>query len=341
MRNIFNVIFENKIALIILIKIVILAISITSLSSRIIINEYEDLINVETFHERDEKITQYIKSELAKGIVSFQSEIKCYPDIEITIFVSPNKRTYDEWVSKSNVKILNSIAFADLNKTEIYIQNPRDIRNNKKFINSLLHEYIHIYIHYHFYDAPLWLHEGLAWFYAENISLNQTFQFMMNNAFHTNYLLIKYAYDYPNNISNIEPFYFQSAMLARKINEEYKNQLHKLFDLSYQKHSFTQSFMTAFQMSDIEFLRYFENELQLFFRLNVYKGMLLLAWICFPVFLIIAKFQKNRKTRKILEEWEAESSCATGAQLSETTVSDDSEQDIYQIEKIKSEGIDE
>ena len=278
----------------------------SSLYSNVITDEYEDLLLFQIFQESDERIVPFLRREFAREIVRFQFEMKSFPDIEVNIQIAPDKKTYEAWSAEKNIRVHNNIGFADLRNSQIFIQNPRFIRGTRKIINLLLHEYIHIFIHYHFDDAPLWFHEGLAWFYSENISLNQTFQFMANNAFHKNFLLIKYAYSYPDNNSDIEPYYFQAAMLARMLNDDYKTQLQSLFDFSALNQSFTEAFMNSFYITDVDFLRFFEIELKNFFRLNIYKGLVLMTWMCFPIFLIIAKIKKNHKTRKILAEWEME-----------------------------------
>ncbi|MCL2065011.1 MAG: hypothetical protein FWG98_11680 [Candidatus Cloacimonetes bacterium] len=286
-------------------------------------DEYEEFINFQTFHDRDERLISFIRRELARAIVLFQFELKSFPDIEITINIAPDRETFSNWINERNVRLPNALGFADLKNNHIFIQNPRYIRSNKRLIDLLLHEYIHLYVNYHFDDAPLWFHEGLAWHYSEKITLNQTFQFMTNNAFNTNYLLIRYAYSYPENMMNIEPFYFQSAMLIRKMTDENKNQLIRLFDLGAQNQSFTEAFMNSFFMSDIEFLRIFERELQTFFRLNIYKGVILLTWLCFPIFLIIARIKKNRKTKELLAQWEIEDALSLESSLSTETQSAD------------------
>ena len=277
--------------------------------------EYEEYLHFELYSEREERVVPFIQRELAKGIVNFQYEMRSFPDIDVTIHIAPNREMYQDWVTERNIKLPNTMGFADLNNNNIYIQNPRYIRGNRQLIDLLLHEYIHIFVHHHFNDAPLWFHEGMAWYYSTSISLNQTFQFMSNNAFNSNYLLIRYSYNYPENTANIEPFYFQSAMLLRKINEEYRNQLFSLIDFGAQGQSFTEAFMNSFFMTDIEFLNIFESDLQVFFKMNVYKGLILLTWLSFPIFLIIARIKKNRRTREILAQWEIEE--ANGIQNSE------------------------
>ena len=81
--------------------------------------------------------------------------------------------------------------------------------------------------------------------------------------------------------------------------------------------------------------------MQTFFRLSIYKGLILLMWLCFPVFLIIAKIKKNHKTKKILEEWDMEESTVEPISDWQSTVTDISDVlhiDTQHTEKNKPEG---
>ncbi|MCK9328651.1 MAG: hypothetical protein PHY08_05230 [Candidatus Cloacimonetes bacterium] len=269
-------------------------------------NEYEKFIRIRIYHEKDEKFNTYIKTNLAKSIVNFQMKLRTFPDIETIINIAPDEQTFSDWLNSNKIIFKNTQAFCNLNKNEIFIKNPKEIGNNKKMISILLHEYIHLFISYHWKDAPLWFHEGLAVYFTEGLSFNHVFNFMSNYAFHQSYLLKKYAYEYPNNQANIAPYYFQASFIVKKIYNESPVKLYKLFEYSDFNNTFNKSFYNAFSKSQEEYLTEFEKKIVSFFYFNLYFGFLSTLWILLPIILIIARIRKQYHNKKILEEWELE-----------------------------------
>ena len=269
-------------------------------------SDYEELIHVNVFHERDERHIPIIQRELAIKITDFQFILKSFPDIEVHIDIAPDRRTYEDWIRGRAVVFENSQGFTDLAQNRIFIKNPVYLRDQRALIQLLMHEYIHLFIHYHWSDAPLWFHEGMAVYFTENLSINRLYQFTTNNAFHSNYLLLRYAYMYPDDRENIEPFYVQATLLIRFIVENNLDALINLFDERNRFPRFSDSFQAAFHTSQIDFLGNFEREIQKFFRTNIYIGIILLTWLSFPLLLIIARIRKHISTKQILEEWDIE-----------------------------------
>ena len=273
-------------------------------------DDYEQHITVNVFSDKDVRFIDLIKDELSDRIVKFQFEIKSFPDIDIVINVAPDKATYNNWVRGKEKVFENSSAFTNLKTYEIFIKNPTQFYDNRKFINVLLHEYIHIFVDYHFTDAPLWFHEGMANYFSEKQTLNQTFNYVRNNAFNKNYLLIKYAYRYPEQKANIEPYYFQATLIIKRTYEDKMKNFINLFYYAEEHSRFSDAFLAAFGKSQEEFLRNFEKEMNNFFKTHFYIGIMLLTWSLFPIFLIIAKIKQNRRTKKLLEKWDIEEQLA-------------------------------
>ena len=273
-------------------------------------DDYVRHITVNVFSDKDVRYIDNIKSELSDRIVKFQFEIKSFPDIDIVINVAPDKATYSSWVRGKEKVFENSSAFTNLKTYEIFIKNPTQFSDSRKFINVLLHEYIHIFIDYHFKDAPLWFHEGMANYFSEKQTLNQTFNYVRNNAFNKNYLLIKYAYRYPEQKANIEPYYFQATLIIKRTYEDKMKNFINLFYYAEEHSRFSDAFLAAFGKSQEEFLRNFEKEMNNFFKTHFYIGIMLLTWSLFPIFLIIAKIKQNRRTKRLLQKWEIEEQLA-------------------------------
>ncbi len=275
--------------------------SITTLYSY---NNYENYIRVRVYHEKDERFISEIKTNLAKSIVEFQMKIKSFPDIETIINIAPDEETFNNWLKSKRIVFENTQAFCDLEKSEIFVRNPKYLGDKRKLIQVLLHEYIHLFINYHWTDAPLWFHEGMAVYFSEGLNFNYVFNFMSTYAFHQNYLLKKYAYKYPENKADLIPFYFQSAFLIKKTLDESPNKLYNLFDHSGFNQRFSSSFLTAFNKTQEEFLFDFEKKIIRFFYFNLYFGFLSSLWIALPIVLIIARIRKKFKNKEILEKWE-------------------------------------
>ena len=273
-------------------------------------DDYVRHITVNVFSDKDVRYIDNIKSELSDRIVKFQFEIKSFPDIDIVINVAPDKATYSSWVRGKEKVFENSSAFTNLKTYEIFIKNPTQFSDSRKFINVLLHEYIHIFIDYHFKDAPLWFHEGMANYFSEKQTLNQTLNYIRNNAFNKNYLLIKYAYRYPEQKANIEPYYFQATLIVKRTFEDKMNNLINLFYSSEEYDKFSEAFFAVFGKTQEEYLRNFEKEINNFFKTHFYIGIMLLTWSLFPIFLIIAKIKQNRRTKRLLQKWEIEEQLA-------------------------------
>jgi hypothetical protein len=131
-------------------------------------------------------------------------------------------------------------------------------------------------------------------------------QFIRNNAFHREYLLARYPNSYPENRANIEPYYFQAALAVRKLVEEKNHKLRDFFDLSVKYNNFNYAFIEAFGKTPDRFLENISKEINNFFQINIYVGIMALTWSLFPVFLIIAHIKKSKKTRELLAQWDAE-----------------------------------
>ena len=268
--------------------------------------DYENLIFTRAYQDSDGKHVAFIRKELASAIVRFQREINSFPDIPIEIHIAPNKQTYTHWTAGRHIVFDSSLAFVDLEQTRVYVKHPSQIGSNKKLIQVLLHEYIHIFIHHHWADAPLWFHEGMAMYFTHEVNFGFLEYVLSNNSIHSRYLLPKHQYTYPEHKAEIEPYYFQSALVVRKLVELHREQFIRLFAFAEEEIDFETSFLLAMGKSVDSFLLDSEKALKDIYKLNVYKAIIMLSWLSFPIILIIAKIKKNHKTKKLLEQWEIE-----------------------------------
>jgi len=279
---------------------------------------YVEFIHINVIDKKFENLVPLLKNKLSDEIIRFQFQMQKYPDIEIELHIAPDKVTYDTWREQYNVTITDSGGFAVSESNKIFIANQRQSITNDSVIRTILHEYIHLFIYHYFSDAPLWFHEGMAIYFSRQMSFSYAFQFITDHAFHREYLLIKYAYNYPANIANIEPFYYQSYSIIKKIVEDKPANIVNLFEASEKysatvgagfqptRNHFEQAFTSVFYKTPEDYLTVFEKDMNTFFKRNLYLGIMMLTWLLFPIFLIIAKIKQNKKAKELLEKWEAE-----------------------------------
>ena len=275
------------------------------LNAQISHNDYIDFITVKVFHDKDIKYIDIIKNELSEKIIELQFELMSFKDIPIQINIAPDRVTYDKWVNKNHIFNESIIGFADLTTNEIFIKNPTLLKHNG-LIPLLLHEYIHIFINDHWEDVPLWFHEGMALYFSDKMSRVYSLQYLSKNAFHSEYLLLKYAYKYPDNKANLDSYYFQAGLIMRKTFEDKKHKLLNMMANANKFANFSECFRDSFLKSEELFLSDFGNEMDNFYKLNRYLGIMLLSWALFPIILIIAKIKQNSKNKELLSEWEME-----------------------------------
>jgi hypothetical protein len=262
----------------------------------------EDLITVNILDKSHEKYISLITRELALQINNFQQITKSFIEIPLTINIASDFEKYYYWQKNHNAIFENSIGFTDLENNTVYLRNPETISKDKKLISLLFHQYLHLYVYYHWKDAPLWFHESVASYFSEKLTLSYFMYFIFNYTFHKDYLLIKHANEYPDENENIEPYYFQAIYLMKKLLEE-QNKIHILFENSNNENNFLQVFYQTYNKYPEEFLEEFQVQINEFYYRNINLGIIFLTWLSFPIILVIARIKLHKKNKEILEKW--------------------------------------
>ncbi len=262
------------------------------------------LIHIRIYDEKDEKFSRELKQSFSESMDKFQRKMKQFPDIHVYVRISKDDEHFASLIKNRNKVLEFSEGFTDLRSKEIFLKNPRSIRNIEKYQTILLHEYIHLFVAYHWADAPLWFHEGMAVYFSEGISFERYSDFMSFYAYKPMNLIKDNPMKYPENPHFLSPYYFQSAQAIRKLYLDYPKQFESLWD--FRRFDFETAFINAFNMSVYAFVKNFDEVIQRNFLKGIIFMVISVIWFAVPVLVIIGAIRKKRMNRKIINEWENE-----------------------------------
>lgn len=260
------------------------------------------LIHIRVYDEKDEKYAHELKMLFSERMDKFQKRVKHYPDIHVYIRITPNDKFYNDLI-KSKAKILQfSQGFTDLRTKEIFLRNPRSIRNLDLYNQLVLHEYIHLFVNYYWQDAPLWFHEGMAVYFSEGITFDKYSNFMRLYAYKPINLIKEYPRTYPDNPHFYEAYYFQSAQAVRKLYDDQQEDFEELWD--YNNLKFDDAYFKAFNSSWYIYINEFDSDIQKNFLNGIIFLVISLIWSTLPVLIIIGALRKKRINKKLMKDWE-------------------------------------
>ncbi|HOD54908.1 MAG TPA: hypothetical protein PKJ08_10300 [Candidatus Cloacimonadota bacterium] len=291
-----------RLSLCVLVMLLIIPLSLFSSTKRKFDTDF--LIHIRIYESKDEKYSRELKQLFSEQMDKFQRKIKQYPDIHVYIRISPNDKHYKE-LAKNRSRIVEfSDGFTDLRTKEIFLKNPRSIRDLQKYTELVLHEYIHLFISWYWPDAPLWFHEGMAVYFSEGISFERYSDFMRFYAYRPMNLIKDNPNSYPENPHFYSPYYFQSAQAVKKIYLDRQRDFEDLWD--YKRMPFDKAFLSAFNSSTESFLNNFDHDIRKNFLNGILFLVITLIWSALPVLVIIGALRKKRISRDIIKDWEKE-----------------------------------
>ncbi|MDD3501346.1 MAG: hypothetical protein PHE19_02875 [Candidatus Cloacimonetes bacterium] len=260
------------------------------------------LIHIRIYDEKDNKISRELKNIFSEQMDKFQRKLKHYPDIHVYIRISPNDKHYQQLIKDRSQVLEFSRGFTDLRTKEIFLKNPRSIRSLKTYSNLIMHEYIHLFIDWHWSDAPLWFHEGMAVYFSEGISFERYVDFMQFYAYKPTNLIKENPYTYPNNPHFYSAYYFQSAQAVKKLYQDNQKRFYELWD--YKQIPFETAFYTIYQQSSQSFLKQFDQDIKKNFHSGIIFMVISAIWASLPILVVIGNIRKRRINKRIIEEWE-------------------------------------
>lgn len=263
----------------------------------------EFLIHVKTYDTSDEKIGHEIKEVFAENMDIFQQKMKQFPDIHVFIRIAPDDAMYKDWTRKKGKAVEFSEGFTKTRTHEIFLRNPGRYGSLNHLHQVILHEYIHLFINYYYSDAPLWFHEGMAVWLSEGLTYERYYNFMRFFAFKQTNLIKAFPFSYPDNITQLEPYYFQSAQAVKALLSDHPKAFESFWDRNPARGRFEEAFMNTFLMTPETYLNHFDKQVQKLFYNGLVFIFLTLIWSLLPVVMVLAVIRKHRKNKKILAEW--------------------------------------
>ena len=284
----------------ILIVFAILILNLSFLSAKKVIYS-DDLIEIQA-NEQDKALAQEIMEHLPKLIDRFQMDIGVYPKFKARIYLSHDQQDFQNLVATFGGITEHSNAFYSRSDSVIYIKNYLDLGNKENFYQILHHEYIHAFIDYHFKDAPLWFHEGMAIHFSKQFSTNMVYALGVDYLFQDIPTISEMEDKYPQDRGKLTTFYAKSAMAVEYLHKKNNLAFSNLFTSnSY----FNIAFNRSFGFSKEKFYYYFEKVFREKIILNTIYSLGTLLGLIFPVIFFwgwLRRFFKRRNEPKNPED---------------------------------------
>lgn len=270
-----------------------------------------DDIFLEFNNEQDAKIAAKLGRDLARNISIFQKSIGQYPNLRTHVVIAEDHDEYQSFISSSKEIVEFSQAFYSPSRKTIFIRNPRDNLHFADLNRILFHEYLHHFVFYHFQDAPLWFHEGMAVYFSKDFSqgreLNLAAQHLMGNTRE-----ISEMNYYPDNRIEWESFYAKSALAVRYLYTKKKMRFHDLWNNAKPYRKFNPAFHRSFFLSVSSFSEEFENYSANHFKSTSIIFIGSLIWMLMPLLFILSILRGKYKEKQLLKKMELEEKAEIG-----------------------------
>ncbi len=270
---------QNRIRILLVFLIFIINLSLLR-ANKVIYTD--DLIEVQA-NQQDRVFAQDIMEHLPKLIDRFQMDIGVYPQFKARIYLSHDQQDFQNIVATFGGITEHSNAFYSRQDSVIYIKSFLELGNKESFYQILHHEYIHAFIEYHFKDAPLWFHEGMAIHFSQQFSTNMVYALGVDYLSQAIPSINEMENKYPQDSRMLTTFYAKSAMAV-----EYLHKLDKLaFSKMFTTHKyFNIAFNRSFGFSKEKFYYDFEKDFREKIILNAIYSLATLLGLVFPIIFI-------------------------------------------------------
>ncbi len=241
---------------------------------------------------------------LERDVDEFQRKIGKYPEYSINIFVADNEKDYLKRIKSKKRIIEFSDAVYIPNKNLIVIKNPQFVINYNLIHRIVLHEYIHSFVHYYFYNPPLWFNEGMAVYFSNDFGLDREMRFVISYLLQNPLRLTQMTKNYPKSKAEWEFFYAKSALAVKYLYTSDKNKFIRFWDLSKKNSDFYKIFRLTYRQSVIQFSKKFELYCKNHFKVMIITASSSLLWGFLPFLMIIVFIRKKLKYKKLYERGE-------------------------------------
>lgn len=253
-----------------------------------------ELIEVIANHE-DKGLAQEIMDHLPKLIDRFQMDIGVYPKFRQEIYLSHDRSDFQDLVATFGGITEHANAFYSRRDSIIYIKSFLEIGNKETFYQILHHEYIHAFIDYHFKDAPLWFHEGMAIHFSKQFTSNMVYSLGLDYLSSEITPINDMERQYPKEKRKLTSFYAKSAMAVEYLHKQDKLAFSSIFESNSR---FNIAFNQSFAMSLEKFYNDFEKDFKKKIILNVIYTMGTFIGLIFPIIFIWGWIRRILKRSK-------------------------------------------
>ena len=256
------------------------------------------------YQQRDSQLMETLLPMIISDIDVFQRAIGFYPQIKGEIVIAPDRDYYQEIVSGySGVIEFSEAVYRSIDK-RIYVRNPRDLRDFTRLRRIILHEYVHLFLDTHFYNVPLWFHEGMAVFFSRDLSFERELLYARDYLLGNSLTLNEMSREYPANRVRWESFYAKSGLAVKYLYTRHREEFYSLWEYTDSPSNFYLSFFKAFNLTPRQFSTLLEEHLKRRFRIEMLLAFSGIVWGVLPFILLLAWLRKKWLNRKIKLAWE-------------------------------------
>ena len=255
------------------------------------------------YDKADLPLAEMIGEQLPLIIDNFQQTIGVYPEFKAKIYLSHDREDFQSRVDLFGGITEFSNAFYSKRDNYIYIKSYFEIGDRDTFLRILLHEYIHAFIDYHFKDAPLWFHEGMAIYFAQQYSTQMTVNLGMDYLAGNVKELAQMEDYYPMQSHNLSSFYAKSALAVKMLHQKDSGAFSTLF-VSVKR--FDSAFFRSYKKSKTKFYSEFEKKFKAKMYFSVVYALFTFVWILLPILMFFGWIKQSRKREEQIEAMESD-----------------------------------
>ena len=254
-----------------------------------------------SYHGLKKDFVKKFALSLEDEIDKFQRKLGKYPDYKVKIIIAQNNDDYLK-IIKSKLKITEfSRAVYIPSQNLIVIRSPKDIANFSAIRRTLLHEYIHGFIHHHMVNVPLWFNEGMAVYFSNDFGMDRELRFAYSYLLQNPITLTEMASGYPKSKAEWEFYYAKSALAVKYLYTSNTEQFIRFWDNVTPKTNFYQAFVRTYLINPKIFSNQFEKYCRNHFKTQIIMASSSLIWGFLPLLAILVWIRRKVKFKKLYE----------------------------------------
>ncbi len=264
---------------------------------------YSKQNNTIHFQVKHQKFAKLILENLEDDIDEFQRKIGNYPDLPLEIYLTENDEEYRKYCGNEQAILEFSQACYSPKRRAIILRSIDDIKDISKLRQTILHEYIHHFVHSQIKNPPLWFNEGMAVYFSGGLTYRRELNFIKNYLMGNSLSLNQMRKRYPQNRIKWESFYAESALAVKYLSTQKKDNFYKFWEEVEKTGDFSSAFVQSFYFTEREFSGFFEHYAKKHFRLGLLLASSSFLWAIFPFIFLAGVLRRKIHDRKVLRSW--------------------------------------